>query len=114
MLRKVLVTLLFLGFTAVASAQSLDEAIAADYAYLDALFKHLHANPELSMQEFKTSERMAEEMEGLGFEVTRNVGNTGVVGIMRNGKGPTLMIRADMDGLPVREDNDLEYASTAT
>jgi len=111
--RKVIVTLLCLGLATVASAQSLDEAIAADYPYLDSLFKHLHENPELSMQEFKTSDRMAREMTGLGFEVTRNIGKTGVVGVMKNGDGPTLMIRADMDGLPVEEKTGLAYASSA-
>jgi hippurate hydrolase len=104
---------LCIGLAATASAQSLDEAIAADYPYLDKLFKHLHENPELSMQEFKTSDRMAEEMAGLGFEVTRNIGKTGVVGVMKNGEGPTLMIRADMDGLPVQEKTGFAYASKA-
>ncbi len=94
-----------------ASASPLADAIDADYPYLDALFKHLHANPELSMQEYKTSDRMAEEMEKLGFEVTRNIGKTGLVGIMENGDGPTLMIRADMDGLPVLEKTGFDYAS---
>jgi amidohydrolase len=97
--------------TATASAQSLDDDIAADYPYLDGLFKDLHQNPELSMQEFKTSDRMAAEMATLGFEVTREVGNTGVVGVMKNGDGPTLMIRADMDGLPVQEKTGFSYAS---
>ena len=97
-----------------AFASPLEDAIASDYPYLEGLFKHLHANPELSLQEFKTSDRMAEEMSALGFEVTRNIGKTGLVGLMRNGKGPTLMIRADMDGLPVLEKSGLDYASKAT
>jgi hippurate hydrolase len=112
MLGKLGATLLCVGLTATASAQSLDEAINVDYPYLESLFKHLHENPELSMQEFKTSDRMAEEMAGLGFKVTRNVGKTGVVGVMKNGEGPTLMIRADMDGLPVEEKTGFAYAST--
>lgn len=97
-----------------AHASPLEDAIASDYPYLDSLFKHLHANPELSLQEFKTSDRMAEEMSALGFEVTRNIGKTGLVGQMRNGEGPTLMIRADMDGLPVQEKSGLDYSSRAT
>ena len=110
---KVGVLLISMVMVASASAQSLDDSINADYPYLDALFMHLHQNPELSMQEFKTSDRLAEEMAGLGFEVTRNVGKTGVVGVMRNGDGPTLMIRADMDGLPVQEKTGFSYASQA-
>ncbi|MCH9694217.1 MAG: amidohydrolase [Gammaproteobacteria bacterium] len=113
MLRRTIVIVLLGGLSATALAESLNEAIAADYPYLDSLFKHLHQNPELSMQEFKTSDRMAEEMTGLGFDVTRNIGNTGLVGVMKNGDGPTLMIRADMDGLPVQEKTGLAYASQA-
>ena len=96
-----------------AKAESLSAAIDADYEYLDRLFRYLHANPELSLQETETSQRMAEEMESLGFDVTRKVGVTGVVGLLQNGAGPTLMIRADMDGLPVKEETGLEYASKA-
>ena len=110
-LGKVCATVVCIGLAANVSAQSLDNAISADYPYLDNLFKDLHQNPELSMQEFKTSDRMAEEMTGLGFDVTRNVGNTGLVGVMKNGAGPTLMIRADMDGLPGEEKTGFSYAS---
>ncbi len=94
-------------------ASELGEAIDADYGQLDALFRHFHANPELSMQEFETAERLATELEALGFEVMRGLNKTGLVGTMRNGDGPALLIRADMDGLPVQEKSDLEYASTA-
>lgn len=93
-------------------ASSLSDAIGADYPYLDTLFKHLHANPELSMQEFQTSDRLAKELEQLGFSVTRNIGKTGLVGTLRNGDGPVLLIRADMDALPVLEKTRLAYAST--
>jgi hippurate hydrolase len=96
------------------SATPLQESIEADYKFLDTLFKHLHANPELSMQEFKTSDRLAVELASLGYEVTRNINKTGLVGILKNGDGPTLMIRADMDGLPVQEKTGLSYASTVT
>jgi amidohydrolase len=111
MIRKLSAAILCIGLVGTASAQSLDDEIAADYPYLDELFKELHQNPELSMQEFKTSERMAEEMAALGFDVTRNIGKTGLVGVMKNGAGPTLMIRADMDGLPVEEKTGFSYAS---
>ena len=93
---------------------TLRAAIAADYeANLDALFKHFHANPELSHREFKTAERLAHEIEALGYTVTTGVGGTGVVAVMENGDGPTVMMRADMDGLPVKEINDLPYVSQA-
>ncbi len=95
-----------------AQASPLRESIDADYAYLDALFKHLHANPELSMQEVETAKRLAAELSPLGFEVATGVGRTGVVALLKNGEGPTLMIRADMDALPVIEKTRLPYAST--
>jgi hippurate hydrolase len=112
-LRPVVVTLLCLGGGSSSRAESLRDAIASDYPYLGSLFKHLHAHPELSMQEFETSERLARELQELGFEVTRNIGKTGLVGRLRNGDGPTLLIRADMDGLPVQEKTGLDYASKA-
>jgi amidohydrolase len=93
-------------------ASPLQDAIESDYPYLDSLFKYFHENPELSLQEFKTSDRLAQELEALGFTVTRNIGKTGLVGTMRNGDGPILLIRADMDGLPVLEKTDLDYASS--
>ena len=92
-------------------ASPLQDAVDADYPYLDALFKYFHANPELSLQEFKTSDRLAQELKALGFDMTRNIGETGLVGTMKNGDGPVLLIRADMDGLPVQEKTGLEYAS---
>ena len=101
------------AFGGVVLASPLQDAVAADYAYLEKLFQHLHANPELSMQETRTSDRMAREMSALGYVVTRNIGKTGLVGIMKNGDGPTLLIRADMDGLPVLEKTGLDYASIA-
>jgi hippurate hydrolase len=93
-------------------AASLPQAIEADYPYLDDLFRYFHAHPELSMQEFKTSERLAQELESQGFNVTRGINQTGLVGTLVNGEGPVLLIRADMDALPVEEKTGLEYAST--
>ncbi len=95
-------------------AETLADAIAGDYPYLESLFEHLHANPELSMQEFKTSDRLAKELKQLGYTVTREIGKTGLVGTLKNGAGPTLLIRADMDGLPVQEKTGLDYASKRT
>lgn len=95
-----------------AAAGEVKEAVAADYPYLDALFRHFHANPELSLQEVETAKRLAGELHALGFEVTTGVGKTGVVAILRNGAGPTLLVRADMDALPVIEKSGLPYASS--
>jgi hippurate hydrolase len=84
---------------------------AQEYANLDQLYKHLHANPELSFHEGKTAERIAAELEKAGFTVTRNVGGYGVVGVLKNGSGPTVLVRTDLDALPVTENTGLEYAS---
>jgi hippurate hydrolase len=93
--------------------EAINARIAAEYPRLDALYKHLHANPELSLQEEKTAARMARELREAGFEVTEKVGGHGVVGVLRNGSGPTVMVRTDLDGLPVRERTGLPYASVA-
>jgi hippurate hydrolase len=82
-----------------------------EYESLDGLYLHLHQNPELSYFEEKTGERLAEEMRRLGFEVATRVGGFGVVCVMRNGEGPTVMLRTDTDALPVTEATDLPYAS---
>ncbi|HKU35493.1 MAG TPA: amidohydrolase [Paenarthrobacter sp.] len=81
---------------------------------LEALYKDLHANPELSFQEVRTSGIVAGHLESLGLEVHRNIGKTGVVGVLANGDGPVVMLRADMDALPVKETTGLKYASAAT
>lgn len=94
-----------------ALADPVRDATAREMPSLMTLYRTLHAAPELSMQEVKTAARMAEEVRKLGFEVTEKVGGTGVVAVMRNGPGPVVMIRADMDGLPVTEATGLPYAS---
>lgn len=81
---------------------------------LEALYTDLHANPELSMQERRTAARLAERLRRDGYEVTAGIGGTGVVGLLRNGDGPVVMLRADMDALPVLEATGLPYASEAT
>jgi len=92
----------------------LTRSIAKHYdEHLDALFKHFHRNPELSFREFKTAERLAAELRALGVDVTEGVGGTGIVGLLENGDGPLVLVRADMDGLPIKEDSGLEYASEA-
>ncbi|GHF15530.1 peptidase [Kordiimonas sediminis] len=93
----------------------LSAAVKADYdSHLKDLFIHFHQNPELSFQEHETAKRMAEELRAAGFEVTEGIGKTGVVAIMKNGDGPLIAMRADMDGLPVEEKSGLSYASKAT
>jgi len=103
-----------LSVPAQAQQGSLHDAIAADYhANLAELFDHFHRNPELSGREVQTSARMAQELRALGYEVTTGVGGTGVVAVLRNGAGPTVLLRADMDGLPLEERSGLANASHA-
>jgi len=108
-------TLLISSTPVLAADSDLTKTINNDYqTYLGPLFKHFHANPELSTVENKTAARMAKELEAAGFEVTSGVGGTGVVAMLKNGDGPLVSMRADMDGLPVKEKSGLEYASKAT
>ena len=95
------------------SAATLDEAIRADLPLLMDVYRDMHANPELSMQEVRTPAKMATEMRKLGFEVTEHVGKSGLIAVLRNGPGPVLMLRADMDALPVKEQTGLAFASKA-
>lgn len=81
---------------------------------LAAVYRDLHAHPELSMQEHRTAEIVAAWLERQGYEVTRGVGGTGVVGLLHNGEGATVLLRADMDALPIQESTGLSYASAAT
>jgi hippurate hydrolase len=81
---------------------------------LENLYRDIHANPELSMQERRTAGLTADGLRRAGYEVTEGVGGTGVVGLIKNGDGPTVMLRADMDALRIREATGLPYASTAT
>ena len=115
---KPLLSLLFALVPALALAaptESLREAVArkvdAEYPSLLAIYQDIHAHPELSFCEVRTPELIAQEMRGLGFEVTEKVGGRGVVAVMKNGPGPTLLIRADMDALPIKEETGLPYAS---
>jgi hippurate hydrolase len=95
--------------------QDLARAVSEDYKEsLADLFIHFHSHPELSFREYETAARLAEELRAVGVEVTEGVGGTGVVGMLRSGDGPLVMVRADMDGLPIREDTGLAYASTVT
>ncbi|MEA2917308.1 MAG: hypothetical protein QOJ15_9389, partial [Bradyrhizobium sp.] len=96
----------------VASLQAaIEKSVEADYPKLDALYKEIHAHPELAFAEVKTAARLAAEMRALGFEVTENVGKAGLVAIYRNGDGPTIMVRTELDALPMEEKTGLAYAS---
>ena len=108
------ICLLAVLFSLPAFASELNESIQTDYdEHLGALFDHFHRNPELSTVETETARRMALELSLAGFDVTEGVGGTGVVAMMENGEGPLVMMRADMDGLPVEEKSGLANASRA-
>ncbi len=94
-----------------AQADPLRDAITADLPSLMEIYRDLHANPELSGEEVQTAAKLAAEARRLGFDVTEKVGGTGVVAVMKNGDGPTVMIRADMDALPLVEKTGLPFAS---
>ena len=90
------------------------KGLNALYPALERLYIDLHQHPELSLQEKRTAAKMAAELRAAGFEVTENVGGLGVVGVLKNGDGPTVLVRTDMDGLPVKEQTGLPFASAAT
>lgn len=92
-------------------AAEVSRTAAGELASLETLYKHLHSHPELSLKEEQTAARMAKELKELGFDVTEKVGGHGVVGVLKNGKGPTVLVRTDMDALPVLERTGLPYAS---
>ncbi|MCY1220542.1 N-acetyldiaminopimelate deacetylase [compost metagenome] len=94
-------------------ASAIPPLVDAMYPRLDALYKDLHAHPELAFKETRTAALLAAEMRAIGFEVTEKVGGTGVVALYRNGPGPVVMVRTDMDGLPMEEKTGLPYASQA-
>ena len=120
--RRTVRLLMFAGAAAlvVSAAQARDMAkdkatiegsLDKNYAHLDALYKDIHQHPELGFQETRTAAILAKEMRALGFEVTEQVGRTGVVAIYKNGKGPLVMIRTELDALPMEEKTGLPYAS---
>jgi len=88
-----------------------DAEVNALYSQIEKIYMDLHAHPELSHHEVRTAAKMAEGLRALGFEVTERVGGTGVVGLLRNGPGPVVMVRTELDALPVEEKTGLPYAS---
>jgi hippurate hydrolase len=92
---------------------AIDRGLDAQYAHIDALYKDIHSHPELGFQETRTAATLAAEMRALGYEVTEGVGKTGIVALYKNGPGPTVMVRTELDALPMPEKTGLPYASTA-
>ena len=90
---------------------AIETSVESNYDHLDALYKDIHAHPEIAFQEVRTAAKLAAEMRALGFEVTEQVGKTGLVAIYKNGNGPTVMVRTELDALPMEEKTDLPYAS---
>jgi hippurate hydrolase len=90
---------------------AIETSFEADYPKLDALYRDIHAHPELAFEEVKTAAKLATEMRALGFEVTEKIGKTGLVAIYNNGDGPTIMVRTELDALPMEEKTGLDYAS---
>jgi amidohydrolase len=116
MSRTACLALALLTAASIARADAPDPALAGldeIYPKLDALYIDLHKNPELSMKEEKTAARLAAELKALGYEVTTGVGGTGIVGVLKNGAGPTVLVRTELDALPIEEKTGLPYASTA-
>jgi hippurate hydrolase len=95
-----------------AAKSAIERKLDADYPRLDALYKDLHRHPEVGYQETATAARLAKEMRALGFTVTEGVGKTGIVAILHNGAGPTILVRTELDALPLQELTGLPYAST--
>ena len=114
--RRLSILFVLAMLTAVAaSAQrpsSIEADVAAVYAQADALYRDLHQHPELSNKEQETAGKLASGLRQLGYEVTTGVGGTGVVGVLKNGPGPTVMLRTELDALPVTEATGLPFAST--
>jgi amidohydrolase len=92
---------------------TINRGLDAQYAHIEALYKDIHSHPELGFQETRTAARLAAEMRTLGYEVTEGVGKTGIVALYKNGPGPTVMVRTELDALPMPEKTGLPYASTA-
>jgi amidohydrolase len=101
-----------LVFAAPLFTADIDGALEPELDSLEQLYLHLHRNPELSFHERETASRIAKELEAAGYEVTTGVGGTGVVAVLENGAGKTVMVRTDLDGLPVTENTGRPYAST--
>ena len=101
------------SFDVAAAKSSIDATLGLRYSHLDVLYKDIHAHPEVAFQENRTASLLAAEMRKLGFQVTEHVGKTGVVALYKNGAGPTVLVRTELDALPMEEKTGLGYASHA-
>lgn len=112
----ILALFLWLSFSSSVFAQvdDIKQIIDRQYEDIEKLYKYFHSHPELSMEEEKTSRRLANGLEQLGFVVTERVGGYGVIAVLENGDGPVVMVRADMDALPIREETGVSFASDKT
>ena len=99
------------AFDVAAAKATIDGVLAKDYSHLETLYEDIHSHPELGFQEERTSALLAGEMRDLGFEVTEKVGKTGIVALYRNGPGPTVLVRTELDALPMEEQTGLPYSS---
>ena len=111
-----LILILFANFSLILFSQNISnqlilQTVDKQVEYAKETYIDLHQNPELSFMEFQTADKMAKQLTELGFEVTKNVGGNGVVGIFRNGKGEIILLRTDMDALPIKENTGLSFAS---
>jgi hippurate hydrolase len=128
-MRAVFKSILFAGAAALLASQAeaapqtgdvakekaqIDAGLDKAWPHLEALYRDIHQHPELAFQEAETAAKLAKEMRALGFEVTEHVGKTGLVAIYKNGPGPTVMVRTELDALPMEEKTGLPYASHAT
>jgi hippurate hydrolase len=110
----VIAVVILAAHASLAAQRSLSPDVDAVYPEIEALYKDLHRNPELAFQETQTAAKLAARLKMLGFEVTTGVGKTGIVAIMKNGAGPTVMLRTELDALPVAEKTGLPFASSVT
>jgi len=116
-MRSSVLLCIFLLFAAIAFAvdpAGSKQQVDAIYPDLDKLYIDLHQNPELAFQEKQTSAKLAERLKAMGYDVTTGVCQTGIVAVMKNGAGPTVMLRTDMDALPIEEKTGLPFASHVT
>jgi hippurate hydrolase len=111
---RLLMACSLLALTGAAGAEDLKAAIDKDYPSLESLYHTLHSHPELSTHETESAKRLAEEAKAAGFTVTDHVGGTGVVAVLKNGPGPTVLLRTELDALPVEEKTGLAFASHVT
>src|SRR5437762_119906 len=117
MSRTACLVLVLLSAASAARADTPDRGLVGldeIYPKLDALYIELHKSPELSMREQKTAVRLAGELKALGYQVTTGVGGTGIVGVLKNGAGPTVLLRTELDALPIEEKTGLPYSSHVT